>query len=167
MKRYGIAPMCAAIVLAFGAPARAANDVNATLAAMRGDVMVNHGKEFVPASVGMPLESGTRVMVAEGASAEVVFNDGCSLPVRGGTMITVPSVSTCAGGNALAQNTDPAHSGALGGAATAGALLEGAAALGEAASVAAPLTVVGVGLVTASVVVANNVRTSNDKPISP
>ena len=83
-----------ALALAFSGAASAA-----TLSAANGSVMVNQGKQFVSAQAGQALAAGDRVMVMQDGSAVLRFDDGCDVTINGGSVATVPSVSTCAGGN--------------------------------------------------------------------
>lgn len=147
--KYGIVFTGLALACGLGSPAYAAN-TEATLSAAEDNVMINQGAQFVPAQVGNLLAAGDRVMVAQGRAAEVTFNDGCKLKVQPGTVVTIPSASTCKGGVALVQSTNPGQTGALG--ASAGA--EPPFALGIAA------------LAVAGYVVVHNANAS-DRPLSP
>ena len=86
-----------------------ANEPTATVNAITGSVMVNQGKQFVPVQSGQALVAGDRVMVMQDAGAALRFNDGCDVRLEGGTIVTVPTMSTCAGGqlevSRLAGNT--------------------------------------------------------------
>jgi hypothetical protein len=82
-----------ALALAFSGAASAA-----TLSAANGSVMVNQGKQFVSAQAGQALAAGDRVMVMQDGNAVVRFDDGCDVTINGGSVATVPAVSTCAGG---------------------------------------------------------------------
>lgn len=79
-----------------------------------GKVMVSHGDQFVEVKAGDAIMAGERLMVADGGSATVQFKDGCSLPVAGNTIVTLPAASTCAGGQAIAQSLNPSRSAAVG-----------------------------------------------------
>jgi hypothetical protein len=149
MKLHGIAAMCGAIAIALSGPVQAAG-TSAVLSAIEGDVRVNQGEQFVAAQAGAELAAGDRVMVAQDASAELTFADGCRYSVAPGTMITVPAISTCAGGAALAQSIQPAHTGALGG--TAGT---------------PPPFLLGVAALAAATYVVVDNASSSDKPLSP
>ncbi len=59
--------------------------------------MVSKNGQLVPATVGMELQPGDRVIAGKG-SARVVYSDGCNIRVPGRTMETVSSSSPCAGG---------------------------------------------------------------------
>ncbi|HMB55713.1 MAG TPA: hypothetical protein VKM35_00725 [Arenimonas sp.] len=95
------------------ATAALAADPVATLT-FDGSVMVNQGKEFVAAHSGQALMPGDRVMVAEQGSATVTFNDGCALSVEPGSLVSVPSISTCAGGSVHPQKIAPKNTSAVG-----------------------------------------------------
>jgi hypothetical protein len=70
----------------------------ATLSNTQGIVSVNQGEEFVAAQSGQALMAGNRIMVGDNGSGTLTFNDGCVLTLDPGTIITVPEISTCAGG---------------------------------------------------------------------
>jgi hypothetical protein len=61
--------------------------------------MLNQGKQFVPIKPGQALNAGDRLMVMQGGSAQIRFADGCDVTVEGGSMVAVPTASTCAGGS--------------------------------------------------------------------
>jgi hypothetical protein len=103
MKRLAIAALCTLIA----APAIAADTV-ATLSRADGTVRVNQGSEFVDAVESLRLQAGDRIMTMSDGRAIVTFLDGCELEAGPNTLITVPELSTCAGGLARAQNIAPA-----------------------------------------------------------
>lgn len=94
-------------------PASAAGSA-ATLSAQKGTVLVNQGDEFITAVVAQALQAGDRVMVMEGASAEITFADGCVLLLGSGSLMDVPEISTCAGAVANIQNIGPSYAQAVG-----------------------------------------------------
>ena len=71
---------------------------SATLSSAQGSVMLNQGKQFVPIKPGQALNAGDRLMVMQGGSAQLRFADGCDVTVEGGSMVAIPTASTCAGG---------------------------------------------------------------------
>lgn len=97
----------------FAASAFAADPV-ATLSSQEGTVLVNQGEEFTTANANQALKAGDRVMLMEGASAEITFADGCALPLLAGSLVDVPAVSPCAGGVAKVQNLGPTYAQAPG-----------------------------------------------------
>ncbi len=72
---------------------------SATLSSAQGSVMLNQGKQFVPIRPGQILNAGDRLMVMQGGSAQLRFADGCDVTVEGGSLLAVPTLSTCAGGS--------------------------------------------------------------------
>jgi hypothetical protein len=152
MKHYSIAFACLALACGVGSAAFAADNTAATLTAVRGDVEINQGVEFVPGKVGDLLVAGDRVMAVRRDSAgEVTFNDGCKLKVEPRTVVTIPDSKNCKGGFALVQSTNPGETGALGGGSVGGA----------------PFVLVIAGLAVGGYVVAHNANASSNPPLSP
>lgn len=89
---------------------------NATLTKIEGkqNVMVNTGAEFAPASVGMRLKPGDRVMVGDDSEADVKFDDECPYEMDENKIYTVPDRSTCAGGAFAQQSLNPEGGEAIG-----------------------------------------------------
>lgn len=87
---------------------------DATLAELQGDVRVNQGSEFVAASDQMVLKPGDRVMTLQDSSAVIKFDDGCDINAAPNSLITLPEISSCAGGVVLTQNVAPGSVGAIG-----------------------------------------------------
>ena len=56
--------------------------------AIEGDVRVSTGGEFVPATPGQQIQPGHRVLVGEGAAAELAYGNGC------GKSLSSPGVYT-------------------------------------------------------------------------
>lgn len=92
----------------------------ATLSGIQGRVMVNQGEQFVAAQPGQALRAGDRVMVSGDGTAFIAFPDGCDLRVEPDTLVTVPAVSTCAGGVAQVQRLAPGGGPAVGAPAASG-----------------------------------------------
>ncbi len=160
MNRIHVA-LASIAACAFAAAVQAQDPV-ATLSATQGNILVNQGSQFVPADPGLALMPGDRVLAQANGNAELTFRDGCKASVLAGTMVTVPSTSTCKGGVLLVQNTNPALTGALGAGTAAAAGTTGAGtAVGYAAF--------AVALAGSSYVVGHNIEQNgdNDRPISP
>jgi hypothetical protein len=98
--------------LAFSASAFA--DPVATLTGFTGRVSVNQGEEFRPATQGMRLNPGDRVMVQDNSSAQLKFDDECPYPIGENKIVTVPEKSNCAGGAPLVQELAPTGGSAIG-----------------------------------------------------
>jgi len=67
----------------------------ATLGESEGTVMVDHGKGFVTSKAGEALYENDRVITLEGASAKVVFADGCAANLKSNNMIVVKADPGC------------------------------------------------------------------------
>ncbi|KFN48864.1 hypothetical protein [Arenimonas composti] len=91
-----------AAALFAAAPAFAAAPL-ASIDGIEGTVLVKAGDEFVTATDAQALQAGDQVMLMEGASAQITFNDGCVLEAQPGSMIVVPEQSTCAGAQLAMQ----------------------------------------------------------------
>ena len=98
----------------FAAPAFAAQAPVATIAQQDGTVMVNQGEVFATAADQQALQAGDRVMVMEGASATLVFADGCELPLAEGSLLEVGAASPCAGDVAQVQSVGASYAQAVG-----------------------------------------------------
>lgn len=92
----------AASAAMFAAPAFAQDVVAPTLSVEQGSVMTSTGGEFVTAPSGKLLAPGERVMVGEGASASVVYSNGCAYEYSEPGVYSVPA--TCTGGAAQRGN---------------------------------------------------------------
>jgi hypothetical protein len=132
---------------------------DATISAASGSVLVNQGEQFVPSGNGTALHPGDRVLVNTGGSATLTFSDGCESTVAGGTVVTIPSVSPCAGGSMVAQATEPATGGGAAVVTTTGGAGGGSAAV----AVLGGLAAAGA----AYVIVDNTNDDDNDHPASP
>lgn len=103
-----------AALLAFSLPVSAQTDGVATASVVSGPVQVNRGESFKDLQPGQALNPGDRVMALANGSTTIRFGDGCTLVVEPGTVVTVPSQSTCAGGVVNAQRVEGAAAGASG-----------------------------------------------------
>ena len=86
----------------------------ATLSGQEGTVLVNQGEQFITAAEAQALNAGDRVMVMEGGSATIVFNDGCELVLASGSLASIPAESTCEGAVASVQQIGPSYAQAVG-----------------------------------------------------
>jgi hypothetical protein len=114
-----------AISLSAASAAAQAPESTATLKEIsgKGKVLVNTGEEFVPASEGMRLKPGDRVMVQDDSEADIQFDDECQYEIDENRIVTIPDRSTCAGGVPVVQQLNPVGGAAIGSAAhTPGAL---------------------------------------------
>jgi hypothetical protein len=122
-----IAPVV--FTLAFSAAGTVAAN-SASLTSIKGGVMVNQGKQFVPGQSGQGVVAGDRIMVMQDGGAVLRFADGCDVTLEAGSVVTVPEVSTCAGGQLNASRlANNAPAGATGGGAW---IIAGVGAIGVA-----------------------------------
>ena len=68
-----------------------------------GDLTINQGQGFKPASPGATANVGDAVMVGPGGRATVVYDDGCRVPVQAGAVSTIAPLSPCASGSYAAD----------------------------------------------------------------
>lgn len=108
-----------ASLMAFSVAAADAPAPVATLGSIQGNVVVNQGKEFLPAQAGMRLKPGDRVLVQDQSSASIQFDDNCRVDVDANKLVTIPGRSTCAGDRMVVQSLNP-NSGTAIGAVSAG-----------------------------------------------
>ena len=86
----------------------------ASASAVNGSVQVNKGAQFQPLLTGQALGAGDRIMALSNGSATITFADGCTLAVASETLVVVPAISTCAGGEASVQAVTPGSAQAVG-----------------------------------------------------
>lgn len=82
------------------APAFAQQEAaTATLRVDAGSVMVSNGGEFVSATSGTQVPTGSRVMLAEGSRATLIYPGGCSQPLTSAGVFGVPVTCVAAAGS--------------------------------------------------------------------
>jgi hypothetical protein len=97
-------------------PVHAADQApNARLTFVEGSVMMNQGKQFVPAKPGTELIAGDRILALKTGRATVTFADGCEVLVKPGKLMTVTAKSVCSTGVAQGQGPNAEQEGLLGG----------------------------------------------------
>ena len=113
MREFGCLTL---LGLALSLPAFAADEsaAFAKLERVSGHVLVNQGEGFVPATKGMVLKPGDRIMVQGDAQAKVEFNDECEVEIDENKMATIPEKSTCQGGSLAEQELNPDEGNAIG-----------------------------------------------------
>jgi hypothetical protein len=70
----------------------------ALLSNVQGDVTINRGDGFKPASGGAVVSPGDRIRVASG-SADIVYENGCAVKVAGGQVVAVQYSGPSCGGS--------------------------------------------------------------------
>jgi hypothetical protein len=134
--RISLVVITAVVSLAVSGAASAA-----TVTAVQGKVSINRGAGFKPVAGGTGAAAGDRVMVGKDSAGQIVYENGCTVEVAAGQVITVAAKPPC---------------GAAG--ADAGFLTGGGAA---------PV-IVGVAVVAGAVAaIASSNDDDNDKPASP
>ncbi len=79
-----------AIALGGATGAQAAEKiVLASLGEVSGKVMINQGRGFVAARAGMDVSVGDRLIALDGASAQVVYKDGCVTQLKERNLLPV------------------------------------------------------------------------------
>ncbi len=88
MNKRLLALSCAACIISSVVEA-------ATLGAIQGNVLVNRGTGYETVRGATNLRPGDTVMVQAGGSAQIVYPDGCVVPVEVGAVVAVGEASPC------------------------------------------------------------------------
>jgi len=131
----------------------------ATLVDIRGEVLVNTGSGFVAANGPTAIAPGHQVFIRPGGSAQIVFGDGCKVPVAHERVVQIGASSPCSSGTQQQQQ----------GASTGAASGPGVVGAAEVGGVSSSTLVVG-GLAIAggaAIAVGLSSGGSKDKPASP
>ncbi len=67
----------------------------ATLTPEQGTVTVNNGRGFVAVTRAVPIQAGTRIMIAPGGAASVDYAAACTVRLTPGRVWTVPAEAPC------------------------------------------------------------------------
>jgi len=78
-----------ALVTFLGATAQAA--------IVEGPVKVDSGSGYAAVDSGTPVQPGSSVMAQPGGSGQIVYDDGCTVPVEEGQIVLVEPQSPCVG----------------------------------------------------------------------
>ena len=114
------APVVLAAALLLMAMPVMAQDSTITLQA-QGNVMLSEGGEFATAATGTKLEAGDRLMLAEGARARVIYENGCDVTYEEAGVYSIQS--NCTPVAVVAGGTNWAAAGIITGTAVVGAAL--------------------------------------------
>jgi len=164
LKKQAFLIISAPLMLGLGLGAVAQPASVASLTDVQGKVLVNQGRDFVPAQSGLQLKAGDRVLVLGDGAAKVVFPrpgksaEGqaadakyCAVSMKANSLYTVDGFAQCAKGTvamkSFVQQAQAAAAGAAG-AAGAGAAGAGAAVGGLAGIGAVGAGAIGIGAVT-------------------
>jgi hypothetical protein len=88
--------LCSAIVAFSFDPSAIA----ATLDSVQGTVQVNSGAGFHKVAGAAQVAPGASIMAGPGSSAQILYSDGCRIPVSPGSVAVVAPISPCALGQA-------------------------------------------------------------------
>jgi hypothetical protein len=75
-----------------------AGDGAVSLSRVSGDVLVNQGHGFRPATAGMVLHPGDRVLVTPNGGAGLNWSGGCGVKLGGGSLATISGATPCTAG---------------------------------------------------------------------
>ncbi len=98
MTRLMSAAAAIAVLALSATTASAAAGGSVSISKVSGGVLVNQGQGFRPASPGMVLHPGDRVLVTLNGAAGLNFSGGCGVSLSGGSMATISSASPCQAG---------------------------------------------------------------------
>ena len=85
---WRVAVFCLGVCLSLPASA-------ATLDAIQGQVLINHGKGFQRVAAATEAREGDLVMANPGGSAKLVYPGGCVTEIKPGSVVTVNDGSHC------------------------------------------------------------------------
>ena len=92
--------LAAAVATLVAAPAVNAQDAPVMLTVNGGTVMTSNGAGFASAATGAALAPGHRIMVGEGANAELVYGNGCRQRLDSPGVYGVPAQCMASAGQA-------------------------------------------------------------------
>lgn len=106
MKKIASLFTFASLALCASFAASAQQDGPATLRVQGGGVMTSQGGEFVTAQSGKTLVAGERVMLTEGATATLVYDNGCTRDLAEPGVYVVEANCVPVGARAAATGVD-------------------------------------------------------------
>ena len=92
-SRY--AAMAVVGALCFSGQASAMAATEAQVSSVKGSVVVDHDGRLTSLAPNAVLNAGDRIVSMSGAETQIKFADGCAMPVRGATVVTVGATSPC------------------------------------------------------------------------
>lgn len=99
--------LVAALFAASSVSASESTAPEAMLTDIEGTVLVNQGERFVNVHEATALVAGDRVLLMSGASAGLVWADGCELPLVAESMLSIGAQSPCLGETAEVTQLGP------------------------------------------------------------
>ena len=79
----------------------------ASIEAVKGKVLINHGEGFQQAASGAQANAGDLVMASAGGSAKLVYPGGCQVRVIPGTVVSVGKQPPCTAPYDVRYNPPP------------------------------------------------------------
>ena len=92
MRHYGAAILVSGMI--FATPA-----VGASIQSIQGEISINRGDGFRAVTAPIQTRAGDLVRASRGSRAKVVYEDGCVVEVKGGTVVRVGTESPCCVGS--------------------------------------------------------------------
>ena len=80
---------------------------SASVAPVKGQLSINAGAGFKNIKATTSVKAGDMIMAGPSGKAELVYDDGCLMPVEAGAVVTVSAVSPCKAGTSAGAGTDP------------------------------------------------------------
>ena len=111
--------LVSALFAASSVSASEATAPEALLTDIEGTVLVNQGERFVNVHEATALKAGDRVLLMSGASAGLVWADGCEMPLVPESMLSIADQSPCVGQAAEVTRIGPMLAQAVGDTGTA------------------------------------------------
>ena len=91
----GIASPLTIATAADSSSTEAKNTANVKLTQVKGRVMVNTGTIYTQVNSGATLTTGTKLVTSHGASAMLVYKDGCVKKVEENKILTIGNATEC------------------------------------------------------------------------
>lgn len=82
--------------IAFSLPSLAA-----TVESIQGNVLINRGEGYQPATAQAQISAGDLIMASPGGSADVVYYDGCRVTVQPGAVVAIARKPPCGAGSMM------------------------------------------------------------------
>jgi hypothetical protein len=92
IRQLSTSALIAAFAVMMAEPAQAAK-----LEILQDPLKANYGNGYVGVSNGAQLQTGDKAMAQQGGSGQIVYDDGCAVPVEAGKVVVVQAQSPCVG----------------------------------------------------------------------
>jgi hypothetical protein len=78
----------------------------ARMTSVDGPIMVNQGAGFTPLTDRTVLKAGDRILSSKGAHGNLVYANGCTVPLKGAALLTVTPGAECAKSQVVVADSD-------------------------------------------------------------